>query len=255
MTMTHEKKTIVVTGANSGIGRATALYLADAGAKVGLVDINAPNSVAVDIGKKHGEGRAIAIACDVCSSAEVDQAIAAIVKAFGPLNGAANLAGVMSKGRQMGTTQGQLKDMEDAEWDRVMNVNLTGTKNCLRAELQNFSPLGGSIVNTSSVAGQFATPFNSAYAVSKAGVISLTKSVAKETGKDNIRVNAISPGVVDTPLLDQFTDAKSRPGFMTNTNALGRGAEPIEVARMISFLLSDDSSYCTGGVFNIDGGW
>lgn len=83
--------------------------------------------------------------------------------------------------------------MEDVEWDRVMNINLTGTKNCLRAEIQNISSLGGSIVNTASVAGQFGTPFNSAYAVSKAGVISLTKSVAKETGKEKIRINAIAP--------------------------------------------------------------
>lgn len=104
-----------------------------------------------------------------------------------------NLAGVIGKARQVGTQEGRLKDMADDEWTRVVETNLTGTKNCMRAELRCFAPAGGSIVNTASVAGQRGTPYNSAYAVSKAGVISLTQSVAKETGKDNVRINAISP--------------------------------------------------------------
>ena len=107
--------------------------------------------------------------------------------------GAANLAGVIGKGRKLGTRQGQLKDMEDSEWNRVVNINLNGVKNCMRAELRNMTLEGGSIVNAASVAGQQGTPFNSAYAVSKAGVITLTKSVAKEVGADKIRINAVAP--------------------------------------------------------------
>ena len=99
----------------------------------------------------------------------------------------------MGRDRVIGTKTGQLKDVDDDEWDRVININLNGVKNCMRAELRNFSSEGGSIVNAASVAGLAATPYNSAYAVSKAGVISLTKSVAKETGGDRIRINAISP--------------------------------------------------------------
>ncbi|OAP64216.1 hypothetical protein AYL99_00188 [Fonsecaea erecta] len=253
--MSLENQVIAVTGAGSGIGRATAMYLADIGARVGLLDIRSPQVVAEAINQNYGENRAFACACDVRSSADVDKAFQSIVDALGPLNGAVNLAGVVGKGRKLGTEEGRLKDLADEEWERVVATNLTGTKNCMRAELQCLSPAGGSIVNTASVAGQQGTPYNSAYAVSKAGVISLTKSVAKETGKHNVRINAISPGVVDTPLLDSFTDDSSRPGFMANTNALGRAAQPTEVAKLIAFLLSNDSSYCTGAIFNIDGGW
>lgn len=109
------------------------------------------------------------------------------------IDDAANLAGVIGKGRKIGTRQGELKEMSDDEWDRVMDINLNGVKNCMRAQLQNFSPSGGCIVNAASVAGQQGTPFNSAYAASKAAVISLTKSVAKEVAQDKIRVNAIAP--------------------------------------------------------------
>ncbi|KAK5447973.1 hypothetical protein LTS15_009472 [Exophiala xenobiotica] len=253
--MSLQGQVIVVTGASSGIGKATALLLADQGAKVGLLDINESSDTLAEITKAHGDGRAIAVGVDVRSATDVDNAMTKIVDALGRLTGAANLAGVIGKGRKLGTRQGELKEMEDAEWDRVMGVNLAGVKNCMRAQLQRFSPRGGCIVNAASVAGQAGTPFNSAYAASKAAVISLTKSVAKEVGQDNIRVNAISPGVVDTPLIDGMVDATTKEMFATKTNVLGRSAQPIEIAKMIEFLLSDAAAYCTGAVFNVDGGW
>lgn len=109
------------------------------------------------------------------------------------LVGAANLAGVLGAGRKLGTTEGSLAETSDEEWDRVISINLTGVKNCMQAEIAHMNKAGGSIVNAGSVAGQAGTPYNSPYAASKAGVISLTQSVAKETGKAGIRINALAP--------------------------------------------------------------
>ncbi|KAF5963276.1 hypothetical protein FCOIX_13900 [Fusarium coicis] len=229
--------TIVVTGASNGIGKATALHLAAVGAKLGLIDIVEPTEVLDTIEEKHGPGRAIAIAADVSVAAQVDSAIAKVSETLGPLRG---------KDRKVGTRMGQLKDMDDLEWDRVVNINLNGVKNCTRAELRHFSPKGGSIVNASSKVAQEGAPFNSAYAASKAGVALLTKSVAKEVAEDNIRINAIAPGIVDTALMDRIADTAAKMALAKNKSAIGRPAQPDEIVKLIEFLLSENSSYCTG---------
>ncbi|TVY88715.1 3-oxoacyl-[acyl-carrier-protein] reductase [Lachnellula willkommii] len=235
------QKVFIISGAGSGIGKATALMLGQLGAKVGLLDVRKPTDVAAQI--EAGGGQAKAIECDVRSSKEVDQAVKAIVDEYGPIDGAANLAGIMTS-NTVGTDEGSLLRTDDEEWDRIITINLNGVKNCLRAELRHANQRGCSIVNAGSVAGQIGSPYNAAYGASKAAIISLTVSVAQEVGRKGIRVNAIAPGIIATPMTDGMNDETKAK--WSERNALGRPGNPEEVAKMIWFLLSDESSFCTG---------
>jgi len=248
-------KVIAITGAASGIGLATAHLLASRGATLSLADLQAPAladaAVAIEAAHKGAAGPIHTFTVDVRSRIDVDAWIADIVKHFGTLHGAANLAGVI--GRSFG--QQDVAHIAEEEWDFIIGVNLTGVMHCLRAQLGVIAE-GGSVVNAASIAGVTGRPNNGAYAASKHGVIGLTRSAAKEVGVRGVRVNSIAPGRIDTPMSQSAkkTDVGSTSKEL-ETVALRRTGLAEEAASLIAFLLGDESKYITGATYNIDGGW
>lgn len=182
-------KVIALTGAASGIALATAHLLAKRGASLSLADVQAEalETVASSIKSEHNV-EVMTQVVDVRSVDQVDAWIKATVTHFGRLDGAANLAGVI--GKHLGKTP--VSELDEDDWNFVLSVNLTGLMHCLRAQLRVIQH-GGSIVNAASIAGQIGRPNSAAYAVSKHGVVGLTRSAAKEVGNNNIRVNAVAP--------------------------------------------------------------
>jgi NAD(P)-dependent dehydrogenase (short-subunit alcohol dehydrogenase family) len=182
-------KVFVVTGAASGMGRTTSLLLAQQGAHVGLLDLRKPDAVLAEVEKLGGQG--VALECNVQKADVVDAAVKTVVDKFGRLDGAANMAG--SVGNQGFKGKGYGFDvLKDKDWDDMLATNLNGVKNCVRAEINNMKG-PGSIVNAASIAGQYGPEYNGPYSVSKWGVISLTKVLAREVGVRGIRVNAVAP--------------------------------------------------------------
>lgn len=252
-----EGKVIALTGAASGIGLATAHLLASRGAKLSLADISGEPlaSNAADIISKH-QTEVLHITVDVRNYQQVEQWIQQTKQRFGKLDGAANLAGVIPK--SIGRKGVHEQDFE--EWDFILGVNLTGVMHCMRAQLDAIAS-GGAIVNAASVAGLIGRANNASYTASKHGVVGLTRSAAKEVGMRNVRVNCICPGRIETPMAaaadERAGEESQKTGIMMNVSgvALGRSGQPEEVAKLIAFLLSDESSYITGNAVAIDGGW
>ncbi|KAH7130649.1 hypothetical protein B0J11DRAFT_483394 [Dendryphion nanum] len=240
-----------ITGAASGIGRATSQLLANNGALISLADMDRE---AVEQFAKTLTNSGAGVFwkhVDVRKRDEVDIWIRETVEHFGrPLDGAANLAGISG---HLST----VRNIDLADYESVFAVNVKGTFNSMSAELQYMRPAkddvgGGSIVNAASITGLVGKPSCSVYCASKFAVIGITKAAAREEATTGIRVNAIAPGFVQTPLMEKL-DAEL--GFeLPNDAVLGRRARPEEVAKLIQFLLSDDSSYTTGSVYGIDGG-
>jgi NAD(P)-dependent dehydrogenase (short-subunit alcohol dehydrogenase family) len=231
--MSFEGKIAVVTGGASGIGRATVARLAAAGAEV----------VAVDIAEGPGVEK-----CDVTDEASVDGAIASVLERFGRLDLAVNAAGISGHSSLLG-------DMTTDEWQRMVAVNLTGVFFCLRAELRAMTAGGaGSIVSVSSAGGIGGVPTLSHYSAAKFGVLGLTKSAALEYVGLGIRVNAVCPGPIRTPMLRAWTGSEEAFEALGRTTPMARLGEPEEIAAGIVWLLSDDSSYVTGLGLEIDGG-
>jgi NAD(P)-dependent dehydrogenase (short-subunit alcohol dehydrogenase family) len=183
-------KVIAITGGGSGIGAETARALAARGAKLSLADLSKTGLEAVQssIKEKFPDVKVMITPLDVCSTEAVDKWIADTVSQLGKLDGGVNLAGIIGKG--IGTKG--VEDLDDAEWDSIINVNLSGTFKTVRAQLKAMND-GGSVVTTASVAGVKGFAFNSAYTASKHGVVGLTRSAAKEVGKRGIRVNCVCP--------------------------------------------------------------
>ncbi len=238
-------KVIIVTGGASGIGRETAIALAKEGGNIALFDMNQEKlNEAAEIVTVYGV-KCKGYIVDVSSFEQVSQAVAEVVKDFGTVDALVNNAGI--------TRDNFLTKMEIDDWNRVIAINLTGTFNCAKAVAPIMMEKGkGCIVNVSSVVGVYGNIGQSNYAASKAGVIGLTKTWAKEFGKKGIRVNAVAPGFIKTPMTEKVPDKVIE--FMVSKTPLARMGEAYEVANAIVFLVSEESSFITGHTLHIDGG-
>jgi NAD(P)-dependent dehydrogenase (short-subunit alcohol dehydrogenase family) len=244
-------KVALVTGAGSGIGRATARRLAAEGAAVGCLDVAAErlDAVVAEIGTEAAAagGRAAAYRCDITDEDQVAATVAGIGSDLGPVTVVCNVAGV---GGFAHTTEATLSD-----WNRIIAVNLTGTFLVCRATLPVLLEQGGgSITNVVSTAGVMGQPYSAAYCASKGGVNLLIKALAVEYINDKIRVNGVAPGGVDTPLLHEFglpegADPKALERLMTPMGY----CTPGEVAGAIAFLASDEAAYISGSILSVDG--
>lgn len=241
-------KVCLVTGAASGIGRAAALAFAREGAILRLADISDAGAETARLAQDLG-AQALFARCDIAEASQVETLIAAIVDQHGRLDCAFNNAGI--EGPLM-----QMAEVTEELWDRILRVDLRGVWLCLKHEIRHMIRQGhGAIVNTSSTAGVCGTPGYSPYTAAKHGVIGLTKSVALQYARSGIRVNAICPGLTDTPMMDRILggDSEMEKLFVAGTPA-GRKARPEEIAGAAVWLCSDESSFVTGAVVPVDGG-
>lgn len=241
-------KTAIVTGASFGIGRASAIAFAQRGANVAIVD-NVEDYQTLDAIKAFG-GNAIFIKCDISKAADVKAMIEKTIVAFGRLDFAFNNAGIE------GVTA-PTADCSEENWDRVIGVNLKGPWLCMKYEIPEILKQGtGAIVNNSSVAGLVGFMGIPAYVASKHGLAGLTKNAALEYAKQGLRVNAVAPGVIRTPMIDRFTGkSKEVEKQFANMEPVGRLGDPSEVANAVMWLCSDAASFVTGVVMPVDGGW
>ena len=236
----------VVTGAGQGIGKAIALRLANAGADVAILDLNlstaeeAANEIE-DLGRS-----AIPIPTDVTYADDVNAAVDKVLNEFGRVDILVNNAGIA--GRTL-----PLTELEESDWNSVIGVNLTGVFLCCKAVIDTMINQDyGRIVNIASISGKEGNPTMIPYSVSKAGVICLTKALAKEVTDYNIRVNAVSPAVIETPIMEGME--QSTIDYMVGKIPLGRIGKPEEVAAIVNFLASDEVSFVTGQCYDVSGG-
>jgi NAD(P)-dependent dehydrogenase (short-subunit alcohol dehydrogenase family) len=246
-----EGKVALITGASSGIGQATSRIFAREGAKLVLADVveeggNRTLKMVQDLG-----AQALFVKCDVGRWNEVEAAIAKAVQTYGRLDCAFNNAGIEGK-------SADTHECTEENWNRVIAINLTGVWYCMKAEIAQFLKQGngGAIVNTSSGAGLAGVPHMPAYVASKHGVAGLTRAAALEYGKHNIRINAVCPGPIRTPMLGRLTH--ERPDIeqrFARSEPLRRLGEPSEIGEAAAWLCSDHASYVTGLPMPVDGGF
>jgi len=242
------ERVALVTGGGSGIGAATVRQLADSGHAVVVADVNEAGAASVADEVVAAGGDAISVAVDVRDTASVRAMVAGAVERFGGLHVAVNSAGVSED-------LSDFVEVAEEQWDRVIDINLSGTFRSLQAEVPAIlSSGGGAIVNLSSVAGLIGFPGNPSYVSSKHGVIGLTKTVALEYARKGLRVNAVCPGTVDTPMLADFTRDEATKKAMGRLSPMGRLATPDEIAAMIVWLCSEAASYVTGQAIAVDAG-
>lgn len=245
-------KAILVTGGGSGIGRASALLLAQAGARVAVADqsLSAATETAMMI--RDAGGDALALQADVSDEHSVMHMIDGTVSAFGRLDGAFNNAGI-GAGR-IGALPQNIAEMPMETWSRIIAVNLTGVWLCMKYELAQMQKQGhgGAIVNTASIAGLTGIPTASAYVASKHGVLGLTKTAALEYAAKHIRVNAVCPGYVETGMTEDLS--AQRIAAIVDKVPMKRMGTPAEIAQLVLWLLSERASYMTGAGLTVDGG-
>ncbi len=244
----------IVTGGSSGIGRAAALALARAGARV-VAARRAPEGAAVVADIEASGGGAVFVRTDVVEEADVERMVETALRSYGRLDIAFNNAGADTMGGV--STSTVVTELEEADWERIVGVNLKGVWLSIKHELRPMLEAGaGSIVNTSSIAGLAGLRNSSAYTASKHGVVGLTKAAALEVARRGVRVNAICPGPVHTPMLERVFDAQpERRDAYAAAEPMGRIATAREVADVVVFLCSDAASYVTGAAVPVDGGW
>jgi 2-hydroxycyclohexanecarboxyl-CoA dehydrogenase len=245
--MRLEGRTALVTGGASGIGAATARRLAAEGARVAIGDVQFDQARELA-----SELDGLAVELDVTEVTSVGEAVTAIASKLGPVEVLVNNAGTDRFAFFVNT--------DEALWDFVLGVNLKGVMACTHAVLPAMHERGGgSIVSVASEAGRVGSQGSAAYSAAKAGVIGFTKAIARESARFGVRVNAVAPGPIETPLLnaapEQLGDLGARlKQAMIDSTALRRIGEPDEVAAAIAFLASDDASYVTGQTLNVSGG-
>lgn len=245
-----DKKVVIITGATSGIGRATALRFAMEGANIAAVGRKKEALSEVCDAIKKNKVNALPVNADVTIESDARRVIAETVSKFGRIDVLVNAAGILANG----TIEDTLLD----SWDKMMNINLRSVFNLMQLALPHLEKKKGNIVNVSSVTGLRAFSGVLAYCVSKAGLDQLTRCAALELAPKGIRVNAVNPGVVITNIHRRSgMNESDYEAFLEKsrmTHPLGRAGEPEEVAELILFLASDDASWITGATYSIDGG-
>lgn len=249
--MRIEGKVAIVTGAASGIGRATAEVFAKQGAKVVVADINLADAEKVAAGITESGGEAIAVKADVANAEDIEAMIALAVSEYETLDILVNNAGIMDNFEPAG-------DIEDAKWERVFSVNTDGVMLGTREALKIFrEKKKGSIINISSIGGLYGSRAGAAYTASKHAVNGFTKNTGYMYANEGIRCNAIAPGAVETNIgstmtaINEFGMGRMQPGMALNP----RMGQPEEIAQVALFLASDEASFVNGAVIVADGGW
>ena len=245
-------KTLIVTGAGGGIGRAASIVLAAAGANVVVSDIVEDTGQATADAVRTGGGTALFVKADLASEADVRALVERAVSAYGRLDGAFNNAGLEQCALP-------LHDLTTEQWERALRVDLTSVFWCLKYQvLAMLGTGGGAIVNTASSLGQVAIQNASEYIAAKHGVIGLTRAAAAEYGGRGIRVNAVLPGIIRTPMIARLTeDARFSAFFekLKDRHPIGRFGEPAEIGEAVKWLLSDAASFMNGAAMACDGGY
>lgn len=245
--LNYTGKVVLITGAASGIGRATALAFAEQGARLVIGDVGEGARDTVEQIKAMGS-EAIFVHADVSDSASVQALVNAAVETYGRIDAAFNNAGILPP-------TADFADMKEEDFDRIISVDLKGVFLCIKYEIQAMLKTGGgAIVNTASVAGVIADPGMAPYAAAKHGVVGLTKAAALDYARRGIRVNAIAPGLIRTPMTERWlADPQISQALMANS-PMGRAAEPEEMAGVVLFLCSPAASFVNGAVWLADGG-
>ncbi len=244
-------KVVLVTGGSTGIGRASSLVFAREGATVVVADINLAAGEGTACAIRDSGGQAVFIAADVSKRGDVETLVNRAVGLYGRLDCAFNNAGIA------GAIGSAVHDYSEDAWDRVMGINLKGVWLCLKYEIQQMLKQGGgAIVNTASIWGLVGAPGASAYVASKHGVVGLTRAAALEYATRGIRINAVNPGTIRTPILDPFIAADPEfESMITARHPIGRIGMPEEVAEAVVWLCSDAASFVVGQNLPVDGGY
>ncbi|HEY1260406.1 MAG TPA: glucose 1-dehydrogenase [Stellaceae bacterium] len=247
-----EGKSALVTGGGGGIGRAAALAFAREGARVAVADIAAEAARETVALVNAAGGQAVSFSGEVTRDSEVRAMVSAAIAAHGRLDCAFNNAGIA--GWHVEAAGKKTAEWSEAAFDRMIEVNLKGVWLCMRHELMHMEAQGGgAIVNTASIAGLAGLPTSSAYVAAKHGVIGLTKTAALEYAEAGVRVNAVCPGYIKTPMTAEVM--QRRGAAILAQTPLKRMGEPEEIAEMVVWLCSDRASFVTGAAWNVDGGW
>ena len=250
MNLNLKNKVVIVTGGASGIGASTSIAFAKEGAVVVVADIQESKGKEIVNQIQNEDGRAIYINCDVSSENDVKNLIYKTIEKFGRLDCAFNNAGI--EGESADTIS-----CSNENWNNIMNINLKGVWLCMKYQIpEMLKNGGGTIVNCSSIAGVVGFAGSPAYTASKHGVIGLTQSAALEFATKNIRINAICPGVIQTPMIERYTHGeKEVANALILSEPIGRVGFPHEIAQAALWLCSEASSFVTGHPLVVDGGW